>query len=177
MQKRQSNEKPDVSHIRPSDKEFSSHSSMLTNERVAILYSGADEAEIMAFTNFTLQTNKRYYAIVNRIFNVTFPVFSDEENQKLIEARNSYLDELLSIENSDKIDYKKLFVMFLLVERMGQMITSFLQDRGYFFKFNIRDNKGMDSALGIIESGGGVFGKKHELMDSRKILAEPTAKE
>jgi len=168
----QQKKQPDVNvgHERKlSDKEFSSHSSMLTNERVAILYSGADEAEIMAFTNFNLQFNKRYFAIVNRIFNVTFPIFTNEENQKIIEVKNAYLDELLSIDDSTKTDYKKLFVMYLFIERMNQLLTSFMQDRGYFFKLGTRESKSMDSALEVIEAGGGIFGKKHNLSDLEKI--------
>lgn len=125
-----------------------------------MLFEAADETNARALTNTSIPTARHFFAVVNTIYDNVFTILRQEENTKIIELRNAWYDIFFSIGEKDKELFKKVFRLYVVAERMYQLVIAYLQAKQYFFRIGSREDKGIEAAIKVIEQGGGIFGKK-----------------
>lgn len=73
-----------------SREEISSHSSLLTNRRLDIMFARLDEVRIEAWNNICVPNLKAYFSVLSGIYNNIFSVFDEEEIKSIKNYFDSY---------------------------------------------------------------------------------------
>ncbi len=145
------------------EEEIYSHSSMLTNRRLDLLFQESDVWNYNAFCDPTIENLKRYFSVVRTIYDRVYTLFDEDQNEKLIQIRNAFITEYLKF-NPENLEpeqvTEKALLMFFITEYFDQLIHAFLQKKKYFFRVGEKDIKGLEKSIAVMEQGGGIFGRK-----------------
>lgn len=150
-----------LSETVPTQNEIRSHSSILTNKRLDILFSWADYYSIMAFDMPGLKTIKSFFSVMETILDNVFMVLDEDGLKEAINMRDIFYREytkLIELEE-ERLNAADIFRLFFLVKRMNQVIRGNLQKKQYFMKVGKVDTKSMDHAIESIQLGSGIFGQ------------------
>lgn len=145
------------------EEEIYSHSSMLTNRRMDFMFQEADVWNYNAFCDPTVDNLKHYFSIVRTIYDRVYTLFDEQQNNKLIEIRNAFLNIYLTFDPEKMTPEQQteaVFTMFFITEYFDQLIHAYLQKKKYFFRVGEKDIKGLEKSIEVMEKGGGIFGKK-----------------
>ena len=150
------------------DEDIRSHSSLLTNKTVNELFREMLLQNFSTYSDPSYDNILRFFGIVRSIYLITFPLFSDSENEAISNARNDATKKIHEIsvfinENSDDdeevvINQETLYNTLFSIEKMAARIIASLQiGRHYFFRVGEKDIRSMEKSLEIFENKGGVL--------------------
>ena len=145
----------DVDFKHSETEEIISHSSMLTNKRLDILFFKLDEIRFEAWTNICVPTVKEYFSLLSGIYNNVFPIFSLEENTKVKEYFDKFHEKfsLVFIKDVEINRYQLLYACLMILDHIQRLLIGFLQARQFFFRFGRSQIKGIKQALDLYEKG------------------------
>jgi len=138
----------------PSQEEISSHSSLLTNRRLDVMFARLDEVRVEAWSNTCIPTIRSYFAVVSGIYNNVYPIFELDAHQKIINYFNLYHQLFFKL-YGDPEEVNKLNVCYqilLLLDHIQRMIIGSLQQKQFFFRLNKPQIKGIKQALALYEN-------------------------
>lgn len=143
--------------------EVRSHSSILTNERINLLLLKVDQNNEICWRQPTLKNVENYMASLITLFNNVFVVFQDERELNNIvklweDFYSKFLKLRIKVTVEEDVSLSDIFALIILLDRINRRIKTALQRMQYFFRVEEMNIKGLDRALEIIESGGGIFG-------------------
>ena len=131
-----------------SPEEISSHSSLLTNRRLDIMFARLDEVRVEAWTNTCIPTIKEFYAVLSGIHNNIFPLIKVEDNAKIIKGFNQFNDlhkRLFADDGSDK--HLILNMILQIFDQIQRMMINSLQELQFFFRLQRKQMRGMKEVL------------------------------
>ena len=138
--------------------EITSHSSKLTNQRLAYIFFDIDKWNQVCYQNPNLPNIEGYFSSIYTLYNNVFSIFNPEENKKIIPLFKQFFSIYFKIKTSEKADPRILFYMLFILDRINRLIKAFLQKRKYFFKLSAQKVTGVDETLKVLEEGGAFFG-------------------
>ena len=151
------------------DEDIKSHSSLLTNKTVNELIKEMLYQNYTAYSNPSIDNLIRLFGIVRSVYLITFPLFSDQENESITKARNETSEKInklssILLKSSDDddedmtIDESLLYDTLFSIERMAARIIASLQiGKHYFFRVGEKDIRSIGKSLEIFENKGGVL--------------------
>ena len=142
----------------PIEKEISSHSSKLTNQRLAYILLDIDRWNQECYRNPCIPNIEAYFSSVYTFYNNTFPVFLPKENEQLLKIFRKYFQLYFGVKTAKKVSPTVVFYMIFLIDRLNRLMKGFLQKRKYFFKLMPGKVVGVEKSLEVIEQGGAFFG-------------------
>jgi len=131
-----------------SPEEISSHSSLLTNRRLDIMFARLDEVRVEAWTNTCIPTIKEFYAVLSGIHNNIFPLIKVEDNEKIIIGFNQFDTLYRRIFTDDGTDKHLILDMILqILDQLQRIMINSLQELQFFFRLQRKQMRGMKEVL------------------------------
>lgn len=143
--------------------EIRSHSSVLTNLRLDVIFSLIDRRKLDAWDNPLLDSIKKYFSAVYTAYDNTWVVFDEAENTELNSLFTQYWNLFKGLAFEQNRTISNAYEMLTALDNINRYIKGSLQKRSYFFKLGTPDIKGIDKSYHILKEGGGLFGFKSKL--------------
>lgn len=147
------------------EEEIRSHSSVLTNTRLDIIFRKIDMYKEEVWNNLCVPNLKRYFSAIYAAYDNVFPVFSPEENGEIKKGIEAFYTEFFSLLDKKKQNIDTCFKMLFILDKINRLIKAYLQKRQYFFKTGAPDIKGIERSIEVIEAGGGFFGGSKQVRE------------
>lgn len=127
--------------------EVTSHSSMLTNRRLDLMFIKLDETRIDAFNNKCVPNIESFHAVLTGIYNNIFPLFEEREN-KVIKDHLDLYDQYYQLLFAEEPNiYMICLVLLQILDYLQKLIIGYMQKRKFFFRLEQKSIKGIDEAL------------------------------
>jgi len=141
--------------------EITSHSSLLTNRRLDIMFLRLDDVGVEAWSNICVPNIKAYFSVLRGIYNNVFSVFDEEENEEIKKYFGAYNKMFFSLfqEFPEVNRYKVCYEILFVLDHLQKMIIGFLQKRQFFFRMGKPNIKGIEQALALYKKRGKMKGK------------------
>lgn len=140
--------------------EIRSHSSVLTNLRLDLVFSLIDRRKLDAWDNPILDNVKKYFSALYTAYDNVWPVLSKEENEELTGLFKNYFTLFFGLKKESTRTLSTSYQMIGILDFINRFIKGSLQKRSYFFKLGTPDVKGIEASYKVIKEGGGLFGFK-----------------
>lgn len=140
--------------------EVLSHSAMLTNKRLDLVFLRLDEVAIDAWSDLTpnLEKIQVYYAVMKQVINNIFPIFNEAENVEIVNGLDNFSLTFFGFIQQPQRDALDLYRMLFDLDGVHQSVIAYLQKRQYFFRTGERDIKGTARALDVLK-------RKHKILE------------
>jgi len=150
---------PRLAEKRIDYEEIASHSSLLTNRRLDIMFQRLDEFRIKAWCNPCIPDVRDFFSVISGIYNNVYIVFDEKENKKILSHFNDFHKIYFSVQtDEEEQSIGNVYKMLLMLDRIQRLIVGYFQKRRYFFRIEQKDVKGVERAIEVMEQGGGFFG-------------------
>ena len=140
------------------EKEISSHSSKLNNQRLNLILLEMDRANQACYRNPCLPNLEEYFSAVYTFFNNVWTVFEPEENEKIVRIFKEFFPIYFRVKLSEKASLNIIYYLIFLIDRANRLMKGFLQKKQFFFKIGVRKVSGIEESISIVEKGGAFFG-------------------
>ena len=133
--------------IKLRDEEITSHSSLLTNQRLSLVFGMCDNACMTAYSNTNIPNIHNYFASVKTIYNTVFSAFNIITCKKIEKYMDEYYELYFSFVKKENATLKNCYKLLFIVDKMHKKIVETLQEMHYFFRKEVFEKRGMGSAL------------------------------
>lgn len=137
-----------------SREEISSHSSLLTNRRLDLMFMRLDDTRFDSWNNICVPNLKAYFSVLSGIYNNVYTIFDEKENKQLKKYFDTYHElffSLFSRRTEKKRLYQICYKMLFILDHLQRLLTGYLQKRQFFFRLERGKLKGIDDALKMYE--------------------------
>jgi hypothetical protein len=129
------------------NEEVTSHSSLLTNRRLDLMFMKLDEIRIDAYSNKCVPNIESFHAVLTGIYNNVFPLFEDKENEMIKQHLDLYEQYYQLFFAEDPNVFAICLVLLKILDYLQKLVIGFMQKRKFFFRTEVKGIKGIDEAL------------------------------
>ena len=154
--------------------EIQTYSAYLTNKRLDLLFTRMDDVTTQAWNEVNLPNLQAYFSVIKAIYNWAFVVFKIEENRQIMECFDDYYVLFFGLLQEEEQNLQTCYKILFILDRITQLIIADFQKQGYFFRTGVKETKGIEAALEMLERKARAEGElEEEKVISEKMPAGP----